>query len=141
MSALSSHAEAQKPEVSNLEAAEARPAVTQPNPETEKSEAPMSTLSLHAHAQKSRLSSLEADAEEIVRSISDDKTKSDCRMCDPSEQLNRPDQKKGGKQRMDLSRLEKKLGPKHIALIHAVKDIDPESPHGRELALIIARLD
>jgi hypothetical protein len=42
---------------------------------------------------------------------------------------------------MDLSRLQKKLGPDHAALIHALKDIDPETPDGQELASIIESLD
>jgi len=37
--------------------------------------------------------------------------------------------------KIDLSRLDK-----HIALIHALRDVDPESPHGQELAAIIEGL-
>lgn len=101
----------------------------------------MSTLSLHAEPEKAHVSNVKADAEEVVDSVSNDEIESSCQRCDPSEQLDRPDQKKDGKQRMDLSRLQNKLGPKHIALIHALKDIDPDSPHGQELALIIETLD
>ena len=42
---------------------------------------------------------------------------------------------------MDLSWLQKKLGPDHVPLIHALKDVDPESPQGQELASIIESLD
>jgi hypothetical protein len=42
---------------------------------------------------------------------------------------------------MDLSRLEKKLGPKHVTLVLALKDVDPDSQYGRELAAIIENLD
>ena len=37
--------------------------------------------------------------------------------------------------------MEKKLGPDHVALIDALKDLDPNSPHGQELASIIESLD
>lgn len=111
------------------------------NPESQKPEAPMSTLSRHAEAEKPHVCNVKADAEEVVDSISNDEIKRSCQMCDPSEQLDSADQKKNAKQRMDLSRLQNKLGPKHIALIHALNDIDPESPHGQELALIIESLD
>jgi len=49
-------------------------------------------------------------------------------------------QVKDSKKRMDLSRLQKRLGPKHVALIHALKNVDPQSPHGQELASIIQSL-
>jgi hypothetical protein len=68
-------------------------------------------------------------------------TKAHCQNIQLSEQLDRADQKKNSKKTMDLSRLQNKLGPKHVALIHALKDVDPESPHGRELAAIIESLD
>ena len=57
---------------------------------------------------------------------------------DVSERSDRKE--KATKKRMDLSRLERKLGPKHIALIQALKDVEPESSHGRELASIIESL-
>jgi hypothetical protein len=85
----------------------------------------------------------EADARGLGGGISGDKAKNEahCQMADSSAQLDRTDQKKSAKKGIDLSRLQKKLGPKHIALIHALKDIDPESPHGQELASIIESLD
>jgi hypothetical protein len=64
-----------------------------------------------------------------------------CQTPDISGQVDRADREQSSKNRMDLSRLQKKLGPKHVALIHALKDVDPESPHGRELASIIEGLD
>lgn len=56
-------------------------------------------------------------------------------------QADRADQTNSKKRVVDLSRLQKKLGPRHAALIDAIKDLDPDSPHGRELALIIASID
>ena len=37
--------------------------------------------------------------------------------------------------------LQKKLGPDYVALVHALEDVDPESPDGQELASIIGSLD
>jgi hypothetical protein len=103
----------------------------------------MSTLSSQAQDQQQDVANLKADARRVVGSISDDKAKTEacCRSTDLGEQLNRADQEKNSKKRMDLSRLQKKLGPDHVALIHALKDVDLESPHGQELASIIESLD
>jgi hypothetical protein len=111
--------------------------------ESQKSEDLMSALSLHAQAREPHAFTLKADARGLGGGISGDKAKNEahCQMADSSAQLDRTDQKKSAKKRMDLSRLQKKLGPKHIALIHALKDIDPESVHGQELASIIESLD
>ena len=101
----------------------------------------MSTPSLPIQAQQPDITKLKAD--EVIDSINGDKANNEahCQMADFSAQLDRTDQTKDGKKRMDLSRLQKKLGPKHIALIHALKDIDPESPHGQKLASIIESSD
>lgn len=78
-----------------------------------------------------------------MSNISSDKAKTeDCsKTTDLSEQLDRANEKKSSKKRMDLSRLQKRLGPDHVALIHALKDVDPESPYGQELTSIIESLD
>jgi len=78
---------------------------------------------------------------QVTGSISEAKTEDCSKTTDLSEQLDRANQKKSSKKRMDLSRLQKKLGPDHVALIHALKDVDPESLHGQELASIIKSLD
>ena len=103
----------------------------------------MPTLSLHAQGQQQDVAKLKADARKVVGSIGGDKAKTEacCRSTDLGEQLNRADQEKNSKKLMDLSRLQKKLGPDHVALVHALKDVDPESPHGQELASIIESLD
>jgi hypothetical protein len=79
----------------------------------------------------------------VIGSISSDKAKTEgcSKTADLSEQLDRANQKKDSKKRMDLSRLQKKLGPDHVALIHALGDVDPESLHGQELTSIIESLD
>lgn len=125
----------------SLVAAAAPGPVKQQDPESQKPAVFTSTLLLHAEVQKPHVCDLKANAEAVVGSVSKDETKTASQMCNPAEQLDRADQKKSRKQRMDLSRLQKKLGPKHIALIQALKDIDPESPHGHELASIIESLE
>jgi hypothetical protein len=98
-----------------------------------------STLSLRAPAQAPDLAKPKVD----LGAIGGDKVKSDVARQTTlgSALMDRADQGKNSKKRMDLSRLLKKLGPKHVALIDAVKDLDPESAHGRELASIIEGLD
>jgi hypothetical protein len=102
----------------------------------------MSTLSLRTQPQQPDVAKLKADARKVVGRISSDKAKTEAhrQITDIGGQVDRADQEKNSKKRMDLSRLQKKLGPKHVALIHALKDVDPESPHGQELASIIESL-
>jgi hypothetical protein len=111
--------------------------------EGQKSESRMSTLSLPAQAQQPDVAKLKADAREVGGSSRGDKakTEADCQITDLGGQLDRAGQEKNSKKRLDLSRLQKKLGPDHVALVHALKDVDPESPHGQELASIIESLD
>jgi hypothetical protein len=111
--------------------------------EGQKSENLMSTLSSQAQVQQQDVAKLKADARRVVGSISGDKakTEADCQITDLGEQLDRADQEKNSKKRLDLSRLQKTLGPEHVALVHALKDVDPESPHGQELASMIESLD
>jgi hypothetical protein len=111
--------------------------------ESQKSEGLTSSFSSRAQAREPHVSKLKADAREFVGSNGGDKarTVAQCQMTDPGEQSNRAVQKKSRRKRIDLSGLQKRLGPKHIALIHALKDVDPESSHGQELASIIESLD
>ena len=111
--------------------------------EGQKSESLISTLSSQAQGQQQDVAQLKADARKVVGSISRDKAKTEanCQITDLSEQLDQADQEKNSKKRLDLSRLQKKLGPEHVALVHALKDVDPESPNGQELASMIESLD
>jgi hypothetical protein len=111
--------------------------------EGHRSKSPMSTLSLHSRTQRPDAAKVKADPRKVVGGISDDRAKTDAlgQTADCSEQLDRAGQEKNRKKSVDFSRLHKKLGPDHVALIHALKDVDPESPHGRELALIIECLN
>jgi len=107
----------------------------------------MSALSLHAQGQQPDVARLKADARKIVGAIGGDiaKTRIYCQIVDLSEQLDQADQEKNTKNGMDLSHkidlLQKKLGPDYVALVHALEDVDPESPDGQELASIIGSLD
>jgi PilZ domain len=111
--------------------------------EAQKFESRWSTLRSQAQDQSHDVPHLKADAPKVACSSSNDQAKAeaDLQITDRNEQVDRADQKKTGKKTIDLSRLQKKLGPDHVALIDALKYIDPESPHGRELASIIERLE
>lgn len=92
----------------------------------------LSTLSLHTQVQRPDAAKSKADPRKVVALG---------RTAYCSEQLDRAGQEKNRENSVDFFRLQKKLGPDHVALIHALKDVDPESPHGRELALIIEGLN
>lgn len=99
----------------------------------------ISSLSPRTSGQASDIAKPKLD----LGAINGDQLKSDVnrQIAHGSGLVDRADQGSTGKKRMDLSRLQRKLGPKHVALIDAVKNVDPESPHGRELASIIESLD
>ena len=133
------------------------PSATKPRGvEGRKSESRMSTSPLHGQ----RDDQLKADAGVVSSSGAKVKTGSTSdkgkigssrghkpkieaqhQITDVKEQRNRPNQETKHTARMDLSRLEKKLGPKHATLIQALKVVEPDSPHGRELASIIESLN
>jgi hypothetical protein len=103
--------------------ADAPTAVKPREGEGHKSENRMPTLSLRTQTQQPDVAKLKADE----RNISADKAKTEAhrQITNIGGQVDRADQEKNSKKRMDLSRLQKKLGPKHVALIHALKDVDP----------------
>jgi hypothetical protein len=109
--------------------------------EGEKSANSIFSRSLHIRPQQPDVA--KGSARKVVEGISTDKAKIEAHHSLPSigGQVGRSDRERPSKKRLDLSRLQQKLGPAHIGLIHALKDIDPESPHGRELASIINSLD
>jgi hypothetical protein len=120
--------------------ADAPRAVRAPRGEDQKSEKRVSNLSLQAqHQQRQDVTNLKTDARKAIGSITP--VEAHRQTTALSEQRDQVDQGKKTKKNMDLSRLQKKLGPNHIALIHALKDVDPESSHGQELASIIESLD
>ena len=107
------------------------------------SESRMSTPSLQAQGQQPNVAKLKTEARKVAGSISGDKAKTEahCPTTDFCGELDRAGQEKNNKKRVDFSLLEKKLGPDHVALLHGLKDLDPDSPHGQELASIIESLD
>jgi hypothetical protein len=114
-------------------------AVKPHNAEGEKAGNAMSSLSSRTPTQLSGIAKPKA----ALGSIGSDQMNSqaDRQTTYDGGRVDRADQGKNSKKRMDLSRLQKKLGPKHVALLDALKDLDPESPNGRELASIIESLD
>ncbi len=148
--------------------AKAPRAVSPRRGERQRSESVVSTLSLHAQGQQQDVISLKPDARNIAGSISSDGAKTDAdrqvtNLAEPIvEAAQQKDENTSGDEakteadrqvtnlteplveaanEMDLSLLQKKLGPHHVALIHALKDVDSESPHGQELASIIENLE
>ena len=119
------------------------PRVVKPRGGEDQKSKSLSTLLLHGPAQRPDHAKLKTDAREVVGGTSGDKAKTEtrCQITDRSEGTDLADQEKNSKNRMDLSWLQKKLGPDHVPLIHALKDVDPESPQGQELASIIESLD
>jgi hypothetical protein len=107
----------------------------------------ISTTPLYAQRQQQDVPKLKADARNVVGAIGadKDKTKTYCRILDLSGQADEAKQEKNSKKATHLSRkidlLQKKLGPDFVALAHALEDIDPETPDGRELNSIIESLD
>jgi hypothetical protein len=125
-------------------AADAPKAANATRGEGQKSEKPMSTLSLQAQGHHQQdLSKLKLDTRKFVGGIGSDKAKTEAhaQITAPGERLDQVDRQQNSKKKIDLSLLEKKLGSNHIALIHALRDLDPESPHGKELVSIIESLD
>jgi hypothetical protein len=104
------------------------------------------TIPLYAQGQQTNVAKLKADARRVVGIIGGDKAKTQayCQIADLSEQLVRADQEKDSKKAKALYKkiveLDKKLGPEFVALIDIVKDLDLNSPDGREIASIIASL-
>jgi len=91
------------------------------------------TLPLYAQAQQPNAAEL---AQWVVGVIAGNKTKTQtyCQVLDLSDELDQVDQKKEGKKAEDLSQkineLQKNLGPEYLALLEALKNVDPNSKDG-----------
>jgi hypothetical protein len=102
------------------------------------------TLRLYAQSQQPNAAEL---AQKVVGIIAGDKTKTQtyCQVVDLSDELDQVDQKKEGKKAEDLSQkineLQKNLGPEYLALLEALKDVDPNSKAGQEIVSIYDKLD
>ncbi|MFZ2082532.1 MAG: hypothetical protein WAV38_38925 [Xanthobacteraceae bacterium] len=102
------------------------------------------TLRLYAQSQQPNAAEL---AQKVVGIIAGDKTKTQtyCQVVDLSDELDQVDQKKESKKAEDLSHkineLQKNLGPEYLALLEALKDVDPNSKDGQEIVSIYDKLD
>ena len=107
----------------------------------------MSTLPVYAQGQQPDAAKLKADARNVVSIITRDKAKSQtyCQVLDLSDELDQVDRHKDPKKAEDLSQkvddLQKNLGPEYLALLEALKDVDPDSEDGREIVSTFAMLD
>jgi len=107
----------------------------------------ISTAQLYAQGQQPDAAKLKADARNVVSIITGDKAKSQtyCRVLDLSDELDQVDRHKDPKKAEDLSQkvddLQKNLGPEYLALLEALKDVDPDSEDGREIVSTFAMLD
>ncbi len=84
-----------------------------------------------------------ADAQEVLKIISGDKakTQSYCDMTKLDEQIKQAKEKKDNKTVIELSQkldfLEEKLGPKYVALMDGLDDIDPKSEVAQEIEAVL----
>jgi hypothetical protein len=102
------------------------------------------TSPLYAQAQQTNAAEL---PQKVVSVIAGNKTKTQtyCQVLDLSDELDQVDQKKEGEKAEDLSRkineLQKTLGPEYLALLEALKNVDPNSKDGQEIVSIFDKLD
>ena len=107
----------------------------------------ISTAQLYAQGQQPDAAKLKADARNVVSIITGDKAKSQtyCQVLELSDELDQVDRHKDPKKAEDLSQkvddLQKNLGPEYLALLEALKDVDPDSEDGREIVSTFAMLD
>jgi hypothetical protein len=103
----------------------------------------ISTMPLFALAARPDLAKLKAEAQNVVSIIKGDKAKTDvyCQINDLGEQIDGADQKKAEALSQQVIELEKKLGPEYSVLVNDLKNVDPNSPEGRDIDSILAPLD
>jgi hypothetical protein len=107
----------------------------------------ISTTAVRARDQQLDTAKLKADAENVVNIISGDKLKIQtyCEILDLDDQIDDANLNQDTKKATELSEqadeLRKKLGPEFSTLANDLKDIDPNSQDGREIGLLIDKLD
>jgi hypothetical protein len=107
----------------------------------------ISTPPLYAQRQQQNVAKLKADARSVVGTIGADKDKTQayCQTLDLARQLERADQekdrKKTGVLSQKINQLQKQIGPEFLTLANILKNVDLNSPDGREIALIIQSLN
>jgi bifunctional N-acetylglucosamine-1-phosphate-uridyltransferase/glucosamine-1-phosphate-acetyltransferase GlmU-like protein len=105
-----------------------------------------STTPLYAQRQQQNVAKLKADARNAVGIIGADKDKTQtyCRVVNLGRQLNQAvgekDQRKAKALSQEIMQLGKQL-PEFVVLGNILKHVDPNSPDGREIALIIQSLN
>src|SRR5262249_51886935 len=95
----------------------------------------ISTAPMYAQGQQPSMAKLKADAQKVVSIIKGDKAKTQvyCQINDLGEQIDgEQNNKKAEALSQRVIELEKKLGPEYVALVNALKDMDPNSPEGAE---------
>ncbi len=103
----------------------------------------ISTSPLYAQRQQQNVAKLKADARNIVGIIGGDKAKTQayCEIVDLGRQLEQADKEKDRKKTRVLSQkiyqLQKQIGPEFVVLANILKNVDLNSPDGREIALTI----
>jgi hypothetical protein len=106
----------------------------------------ISTAPLYAQRQQQNVAKLKEDARNAVGIIGGDKAKTQtyCRVVVLGRQLNQAigekDQKKARALSQEIIQLRKQL-PEFVALGNIVKQVDLNSPYGREIASIIQSLN
>jgi hypothetical protein len=105
----------------------------------------ISTTPLYAQRQQQNVAKLKADARNAVGIIGGDKAKTQtyCQILDRGRQMNEAvgekDQKKARALAQEIVQLRKQV-PEFIVLSNIVKQVDLNSPGGREIASIIGSL-
>jgi hypothetical protein len=103
------------------------------------------TAPLYAQREQQNVAKLKADARNTVGIIGDDKAKSQtyCQIIDRGRQMNQAvsekDQKKARALAQEIVQLAKQL-PEFVVLNNIIKQVDINSPDGREIASIIQSL-
>jgi hypothetical protein len=105
------------------------------------------TVPSYAEDRPKDIAKLKEDARRVVGIIGADKGKTQtyCQFRDLNEQLDRAleekDRNKAKALAQKINAQQKKLGPEFVALVDGIKNIDPDSPDGRDVASIIESLD
>jgi hypothetical protein len=107
----------------------------------------ISTVPLCAQGQQPNVAKLKEDAQKVVSITTGDKAKIQtyCQIANLGEQMDEAVHEKDKKKFEELAQRinegEKQLGPEYLALIDAVKDVDPNSKDAQEIVSIFDRLD
>ena len=82
-----------------------------------------------------------ADAQKVLKIISDDKAKTYCDIMTLGDEIEKADEKKADELFQKMDELAKKLGPEYVALMDGLQDINPNSQVGQEIGSTLSALD